>query len=443
MPSERFHAEFNDLTPSEFFGLVPMFISQKFVGAEIRREAIDRVLKSIMELLPDEYQEEHPKLLSFKDFMETTGDPPPAIVNDILPSKKLICFSGAAKEGKSLVALEILENIATGSPLFGLHDLNIAGGVAYFGMEDGCYEIKERLLARGLVDVPNYYICAQSFDMNSPVGWQTFLSLITPITQQKELQVLIIDTAREAFRGVRDWNDASVVGPIISTLRRWAHQNCTVLLITHNNKDKFAEGVNKIAGSGALVSSCDGFMILSGQTIIGDGDLQWTLEMGGRSVKRRKCFLRMDTNSLHIREIENEEIEGAKNAQKTAEKEETKRRVLAAFSDKNLTVSEVSESVSQTIQWTREIIKELCAENLVETGPKEKRDNATRPVQTFRRANVCTEEKGVFRGKSKEVRATVLDSNHTFFANSPKTDALTQFFAETESEESETEEGWI
>lgn len=408
MASSRFENDFLEQDPDEFFDLTQRYVKERFVGVEIRQEAIHRVMQSLMELLPEDLQEEQPKLLPMALFMEAIGETPTALVGEVLPAKKLIAFSGAAKEGKSLVALEILENIALGQPLFGLHEIDQNGAVAYFGMEDGGHEIKDRLLARGIQDISNYYVCWQSFDMKTPLGWQMFLSLVEPVVDN--LALLVIDTAREAFRGIRDWNDAALVGPIISTLRRWAQKHCTVLLITHNNKDKFAEGVNKIAGSGALISSCDGYMILENQTILENGDLQWNLEMGGRSVKRSKRFLRMDTNTLRVTELTDEAVDAAKRDMKNAEKDASKKRILAELSEvEGKTARDVADASGMTPDWVTRLLKELLTDGKVLRGNKVRTGNSKTPVQTFLLLNVCTnnertESTGVGQG-SPSVRS--------------------------------------
>lgn len=434
MPTSRFENDFLDMDAEEFFRLIPQFLSERFLGAEIRQEAIQRLLQDCVALLPEELQEEEPRLLPLKEFLETIGDPPEAIAEDILPAKKLIAFSGAAKEGKSLVALEILENVAQGEPLFGMTDIKRKGAVAYLGMEDGGFEIKNRLLSRGVEEVENYYISWQSFDMKTPLGWQKYLKLLAPIVDK--LSLVVIDTAREAFRGIRDWNDAAVVGPIISTLRRWAQKNCTVLLITHNNKDKFAEGVNKIAGSGALISSCDGYMILENQTILDNGDLQWTLETGGRSVKRSKRFLKMDTTTLRVRELTDDAVNAAKQAAKNAEKDVSKKRILEQLSDvQGKTARDIADACGMTPDWVTRLMKELLSDGQVLRAGTTRIEGSKRPVQLFILPNNCT--------NNKQTESTPPGSKSSPFNNSAEKEAKTRVddFMEEDAKEGADDDG--
>ena len=307
MPSPQFTSELAQTSVSDLADILTRYVRESC--ALDPAGAAQTLSKAVYSALPDDDDADPPRLLSVADFMDEIGEPPPSLVPDFLPSKKLICLSGAAKQGKSLVGLEILHSVSTGDKLMGRFPLEEAGIVAYFGLEDGGHEIKARLMQRGIIDVANFYVCWQSFDMAVPQGLETFQQLVKGLPEPPSL--IIIDTAREAFR-VRDWNDASLVGAAINPLRKWCHKNCTVILVTHNNKDKFASGVNKISGSGALVSSCDSYMILENQKVLENGDLRWDWEMAGRGMKTTKYVLLMDTNNLHIRILGGEEVESAK-----------------------------------------------------------------------------------------------------------------------------------
>jgi len=307
MPSQQFITELSQTPISELADILIRYVRESC--AMDPASAVHTLASAVYSALPDDKDADPPRLLKVADFMKEIGDPPPSLVPDFLPAKKLICLSGAAKQGKSLVGLEFLHSISTGQQLMGRFPLEETGTVAYFGLEDGGHEIKSRLMQRGIVDIDNFYVCWQSFDMSSPIGFETFKRLVNELPEPPSL--IIIDTAREAFK-IRDWNDASLVSAAISPVRQWAQKNCSVILITHNNKDKFATGVNKISGSGALVSSCDCYMILENQKVLDNGDLRWDWEMAGRGMKTTKYVLLMDTNNLHIRILGGEEVESAK-----------------------------------------------------------------------------------------------------------------------------------
>ena len=348
--------------------------------------AASTLMAAISIALPADEDEDPPRLIKAADFMAEIGDPPLALVPDFLPAKKLICLSGLPKQGKSLIGLEFLHSISTGRRLMGRFPVDKPGPAAYFGLEDGGHEIKSRLIQRGIIDVDNFYVCWQSFDMARETGLETFKRLIAEMPEPPSL--VIIDTAREAFQ-LRDWNDASIVAPAISPLRKWAHHNCTIILITHNNKDKFASGVNKISGSGALVSSCDSFMILDNQKLLENGDLRWDWEMAGRGLKTTKYALQMDTNNLHVRVLDAEEVEYAKHEDRNNERKEWRKKIAQVLHDSDshtLTVKAISLRTDCLYKFAYDVVREMIADKEIEkTGDTIKEeDGPGRPSPLYR-----------------------------------------------------------
>ncbi len=316
MITQEFVSQFAQVSPSDLSDLLARYVVQ--VGASDIPAMAQALTSAIWGAVPQD-EDEQPRLLSIADFYDSVGDPPPALVSELLPDKKLIAFSGAAKQGKSLVALDILHRVSEGTRLMDRFDVRQAGVVVYFGLEDGADEIKSRLMQRGIrADNHNIYVCSQSFDIAQPAGFETYKRLIADLPEPPVL--VVIDTAREGFR-LRDWNDASLVGAAISPLRQWAQKHCSVMLITHNNKDKGAVGVNKVSGSSALVSSCDCVMVLENQTVLVNSDLQWEWDViGGRGLRPAKHTLVMDTNNLHVRVLGAEEAAAAKSDERATER---------------------------------------------------------------------------------------------------------------------------
>ena len=357
MPSPQFISELAQTSIMDLSDVLVRYVREACaIDPAGAAQSLSRALYSA---LPEEDDADPPRLLKVADFMNEIGEPPPSLVPDFLPAKKLICLSGAAKQGKSLVGLEFLHSVSTGNKLMGRFPLEESGTVAYFGLEDGGHEIKSRLMQRGITDIDKFYVCWQSFDMAVPQGLETFKRLVGELPEPPSL--IIIDTAREAFR-IRDWNDASLVSAAISPLRKWCHKNCTIILITHNNKDKFASGVNKISGSGALVSSCDSFMILENQKVLETGDLRWDWEMAGRGMKTTKHVLQMDTATLHVRVLDGGEVETAKQEDRVTERR-TWHKKVALFvyecDDHRATTKQISEALDIKYDFTTTLIGEM------------------------------------------------------------------------------------
>lgn len=380
--TDKLTAEYLELTPTQWLDMTLDYFDKRFLAAD-KKEAFDRLIRAASALIEEEEEEEIPRLLPLSQFMEETGEPPESVVAEFLPAQKLILLGGAAKEGKSLVALEFLHCVSIGGKLMDAFEIKRPMVVAYFGMEDGAHEIKARLIARGATDIENFFVCSTAFDMATPAGFETFKRLVSELPTPPGL--VIIDTAREAFSSMADWNKAEVVGPRISPLRKWAHKNCSVILVAHTNKDKFATGVNKFSGSTALVSSCDSYMLLEGQTVLDSGNLRWKWEMGGRSVRKANHVLEMDTNTLHVRALDSQETEQAKNETKQGERRELKTRI-ARYADnvEDFSLSPLASDLQLPYKFVYTLVKEMeDAKEVCKTGRTIKIEGAGRPSPLY------------------------------------------------------------
>lgn len=311
MASDAFIAELGELPVDDWLALcIRRYGAEKLAGGA--REALKLVTDIYLQSLREEGQEiKLPRLLHIDDFMRETLPPPPAIAEGILPSKKLIVLGGAPKEGKGLVVLEILHSLAAGEPVMNRFEGQALTGeecVVYFGMEDGAVEIKARLEKRGAANLP-FYICADSINMGTPEGFALFQQLIRELPQKPVL--VVVDTLRKAYPTIRDYNDAAQVAPHISALCDWSHENCTVILVHHTNKNPMAVGVNKLSGSNAVASSADGYMVLFDKDDSERGFLQWKLEAAGRGEIGGNFRLQGDMETYKIRVMSSSEEEQA------------------------------------------------------------------------------------------------------------------------------------
>lgn len=383
---DSFWARALEMTPQQYYDFILRYLSEKFLDPAQRRDAFNFILKSAAAIIEEGGEDEIPRLLPLAAFLESVGEPPAALVADFIPAQKLVCFSGAAKEGKSLITLQMLEDIACNQTMLGRFPIEKNGSVAYFGMEDGGHEIKARLTIRGRLDMQDYYICDTPFDMNAEIGWQTFLSLID--VMEKAPSLVVIDTAREAFSSLLDWNDAAKVGPTLKKLRRWAQKNCTVFLICHNNKDKFASGVNKVSGSGALVSSCDIVAILENQKILESGDLLWDYSLSGRGVRKSSYKMQMDTNTTIVRCLDDAEIADAETKNRLSDKADNKRRILDAAQElTEFQTPTLATELGMGQKYLANLVTELKRDGFILEGGKKRVEGFRNPLPVYVLAN--------------------------------------------------------
>lgn len=311
MPTDTFLSELSNLSVEEWqMHCLRRFGTERLAGGA--REALQIATDTFLSVLREAGETvKTPRLLLLDEFLRETLPPPPAIADEILPSKKLIILGGAPKEGKGLLGLEILHSVAAGLPVMDRFDvLPLCANecVVYLGMEDGAVEIKSRLERRGAANLP-FYICADAFDMSKPEGMALFRQMMAELPQTPVL--VVIDSLRKAYPSIRDYNDAAQVAPHIYTLCDWAHENCTVILVHHTNKNQFATGVNRLSGSNAVASSADGYMVLFDKDDSEPGVLYWKLEAAGRGGIGGSYRLQGDMETYKIRVMNSEEEQRA------------------------------------------------------------------------------------------------------------------------------------
>lgn len=381
MASDAWVAELLDMPPDEPLSHLRRYLTERYLR-EDRPTAVNAFVAGLWSLLADDETPEMPRLMGLSEFLDSIGEPPPAMVEGFLPANKLICMSGNAKEGKSLVVMQILADICRGGKMLGRFDVVTSGPVVYFEMEGGPFELKERLTLRGNIDDEGYYVCAVPLDMHGDVGWGTYLSLIEELPAPPSL--VVIDTAREAFGSIKDWNDAALVGPALKRIRNWSHKHCTVILICHNNKDKFASGVNRVSGSSALVSSTDVVAILTNQKVLETGDLRWDYEIGGRGVKKASYKLQMDTHTLHVRCLDDDEASKAATEDSIKGRVAMKRQFLEYSKPLEFfTPMTVANAFEVSAQYARELLNEMAREGVLKKGMKIKNEDGRSQSQSY------------------------------------------------------------
>lgn len=356
--SDGWWAELAQADLSDMQMAVSRFIKER--EASNPQAAVDAIMAAIRAALP-ESEEEPPRLLQAADFIEQAGDAPVAIAEGMLPANRLIVLGGDPKQGKSLVALEMLHRVAEGNSLMEKFRIDVNGPVVYFGFEDGAYQIKERLQLRGIVsrDIP-FYICERGFDFNRVEGFETFKTLVAGLPDPPSL--VVIDTAREAYLSMKDWNDSTKVTPAISPLRRWAHEHCCVILLAHYNKNPMAAGVNKLSGSNALPAAADSIMYLDKKKRLANNGLRWEFEMDDRGGLNGRYLLELDPENLHIRVLEADEVEEEKRARAREARPGQYAAVKAAIGQ--LGVEATSDRIQEVTVFSKSLVHNLVKEML-------------------------------------------------------------------------------
>jgi predicted transcriptional regulator len=356
----------------EVIGLLKQYIDQCYPSNkhEAARQIRDGMFCSTTE---GEDSDEKPCLRDVADFMAAVGPSPTPLAVGLIGAQKLTLLSGLPKQGKSLLGLDILDCVSAAEPVMQRFSLAAAAPVVYFAFEDGEHEVKERLLTRGITARSNFHTCCVSFDMSTSAGFDTFEELIDTLPQPPGL--VVIDTFREAYRSIRDFNDAAQVGPALSPLRRWAHKNCAVILVVHSNKNSLATGISRVSGSNALVSSADAYIVLDDQKVLENGDLRWKLDVGGRGLKQAAYVIEMDTNTLHFRVLDKDEMRLAQAQTTSGARKDLHQAVARVVNEAGETTpAKIATAIGESYDFTKKLVREMELDGQIsKTGRSEEK----------------------------------------------------------------------
>ncbi len=319
------------------------------------------------------------EIRSLGTFLSEIGTPPPMLVEDLIPENSLILISGKPKHAKSFMALDILEAVAGGQPVFGAHQVNRSGAVVYLGMEDGNYEIATRLLQRGHktnAALP-LHICTQRVIVSEPHS----MALLRAELKKIQPVLIVVDTARESL-GVKQWSDPAEVGDKIRALRDLAREVCSVLLVSHNRKMEGTNG-DEIAGTNAFTSNVDGWLSIQKKELLPDGSLRLTYQKDGRALRGEGTVI-MDTQTLRFRSASQEEI-AAQDQRASAQKHDMQmqgqfRAVVTALTcfDGKATAAQLAEHLTMTQPTFSRLQAEMIgAGHLYDTGEKHRAEGST------------------------------------------------------------------
>ena len=344
------------------------------------REALDALRQRHPEYLPQVWREMQAgggamaagvklPLLSQEEFLADVGNPPPMLIEGLLPDRSLFLLSGKPKAGKSFLALDMAYAVRTGDAVFGTHKVNRPGPVVYLGMEDGKYEIANRLLARGIRSGAagangGLVICSERFVLSDPER----LAVLRAQLEEIKPSLLIVDTAAEAL-GIRDWLNRGEITDKVGSLRDLARQVCAVLLVSHNRKSDGDAG-DEIAGSNAFTGAVDGWISAYKAEALPNGNRRLFLRTEGRGGVRGELAVEMDTKTLHFSALSAEEAAAGK---EDAAKDEMAAKIARAIEDHRgkATVKQISDMMEWPYQTVRRHIRELTASGfLVDTGER-------------------------------------------------------------------------
>ncbi|MCL2322737.1 MAG: helicase RepA family protein [Oscillospiraceae bacterium] len=202
-----------------------------------------------------------PKILSTIDgntLMAQTFEPLKFTVKKILPHG-LFILAGSPKIGKSWLALDLCQSVATGSKLWNFSTEK--SNVLYLALEDTYNRLQNRLrqMEAESLDISHLHLAITSFGLQNGLLDQinNFL-LMNPSTN-----LIAIDTLEHIRNSRQDKNLYACDYRDMSWLREITNSHpLTILLVHHTRKMYDQDPLNTISGSTGLIGAVDGVFVL-------------------------------------------------------------------------------------------------------------------------------------------------------------------------------------
>ena len=227
-------------------------------------------------------------IFTSQDLMEQIFEPPQWIIEDLIP-EGLTILSGAPKIGKSWLALQIANAVATKEPLFGRKVLT-ERCVLVIALEDNARRLHSRMKKGHFTGSEKLAFCVQW--RNGLKGLGDFLK------QNQEIDLVIIDTLAifspsDASRGSNV--DESDVRRMVALHQIVQETNTSIIVIHHDKQGEEGDWAQKINGSNGIIGTVDTLIRLS---VNKRGSKEGNLHITGRDVEDIELLLQLEENLM-------------------------------------------------------------------------------------------------------------------------------------------------
>lgn len=219
--------------------------------------------------------------------MEFPGKP--ALVEDLL-GQGVYLLAGAAKIGKSWLALDLADRVSRGEYFWGRRTEQ--GSVLYLSLEDTYQRLQGRL-SRVSDSEPGALIFATDC---ARAGEGLEEQLRSQCEARPDLRLIIVDTLQKVRRTSTENYSYSADYEVMSAFKRLADEmGITVLVVHHTRKEESSDAMNMVSGTMGLNGAADGTLVLfkpvrSGTTAF--------LQVTGRDLPDQRLRLEMDKASM-------------------------------------------------------------------------------------------------------------------------------------------------
>ena len=167
------------------------------------------------------------KVVTCRELLTTTWQDPPWVVPGLLPVG-LALLAGRPKLGKSWLALQLTQAVATGGMFLGKRVGR--GDCLYLALEDPPRRLAERMKAQGWQDLDARADFVTVGSLRAGGG-----DALAALIRDRGYRLVVIDTLSRALAG--DQNDGQAMTAALTPLQEAAHAaGCAVVMVDHHNK---------------------------------------------------------------------------------------------------------------------------------------------------------------------------------------------------------------
>lgn len=216
---------------------------------------------------------------------------PRCIIEGLLP-EGLTVLAGSAKIGKSWMALQMAQSVASGADFLGRPTL--AGPVLYLALEDGARRLKSRLIKQRADAGPSDL--AIRYETDWPKLEHGGLIALQAAIEEMVPALVILDTFTRA-RDLSVQENAPEVSRAVETLQGMARSGGLALVVVHHHNKGASVGVRdallNLRGSSAIGATADTILGLYRER----GEREATLQMVSRDLDEGELRLEFDSVS--------------------------------------------------------------------------------------------------------------------------------------------------
>jgi hypothetical protein len=243
-----------------------------------------------------------PRTWSAAELLDADFPEPPWIVPGLLPVG-LTLLAGRPKVGKSWLALQLMQAVATGGNFLGQRVQR--GACLYLALEDSPRRLQSRMRAQGWTArnvQADFVTVGQAGDLLPLNGKQGGALSLAEMIASSGYRLVVIDTLSRALNG--DQNAADVMTAALAPLQEAAHTlGCAVVVVDHFNK---LGAANPYSGGPGMEVGPDPVLNVLGSTakaamadaILGlykaQGKAGAVLAVTGRDVEEKQLLLKQD-----------------------------------------------------------------------------------------------------------------------------------------------------